>query len=96
LGAALVDPLTGQSHPRPVKGQSYDGPEFYLQGHRELMLDLFKDNLNLIRILDQCLDGGRKQGPETMELLQGSAQLRFVTCQGRCWFDRFRIEREQA
>jgi hypothetical protein len=60
------------------------------------MLDLFKDNLNLIRILDQCLDGGRKQGPETMELLQGSAQLRFVTCQGRCWFDRFRIEREQA
>ena len=60
------------------------------------MLDLFKDGLNLCRILDQCLDGGRQQGPETMEVLQDSARLRFVTCQGRRWFDCFRIEREQA
>jgi hypothetical protein len=61
-----------------------------------MVLDLFKNNLHFSRILDQCLDGSRKQGPETLELLQDGARSRFITCQWRRWFDRFRIKREQA
>jgi hypothetical protein len=40
-----------------------------------MVLDFFENNLHFLGIFDQCLDRGRKQGSETLELWQSSTWL---------------------